>query len=143
MVDRKSMHAALKKIIVPELRRCGFKGAYPHFRRVLAAQTDLLWFQFDDYGNNFVIEISQAIGSKVYTDKWGARLHMDKLKTYDVTEARFRVQPRTGKDTENWFSYAEADYENVAFSLMQHLERAEEWWANPTNCEGLETLTSL
>ncbi|WP_214721947.1 DUF4304 domain-containing protein [Exiguobacterium sp. s192] len=31
--DRKKMKTAIKEVIVPELRKHGFKGSYPHFRR--------------------------------------------------------------------------------------------------------------
>nr|WP_268888411.1 DUF4304 domain-containing protein [Heyndrickxia shackletonii] len=41
------MISALKKIVVPELRERGFKGSFPHFRRIFENKIDLITFQFD------------------------------------------------------------------------------------------------
>jgi hypothetical protein len=48
--DRSRMIAALQAHVVPELRRRGFKGSFPHFRRAAAQRIDLLTFQFDKWG---------------------------------------------------------------------------------------------
>ncbi|MBS1992666.1 MAG: DUF4304 domain-containing protein [Cyanobacteria bacterium SZAS LIN-2] len=137
------MHAALKKIIVPELRRLGFKGTYPHFRRFGSNHTDLLGFQFDKYGDDlFIAEIAQAPGTGFYISKWGEEYQREKLKYYQVTEARYRLQPRLGGGGESWFSYASEEYDEVARSLFPHLERAEKYFANTSHTEGLQSLST-
>ncbi|MED3735208.1 DUF4304 domain-containing protein [Geobacillus stearothermophilus] len=48
------MVGALKKIVVPELRNRGFKGAFPHFRKQEGQLGYLLSFQFDKWGGGFI-----------------------------------------------------------------------------------------
>ena len=43
--DKKSMNKALNEIVVPELRKRGLKGSFPHFRRIMETQIHLLTFQ--------------------------------------------------------------------------------------------------
>ena len=42
--SRKNMEQALKEFFVPELRALGFKGSFPHFRRIAENSIDLLTF---------------------------------------------------------------------------------------------------
>ena len=42
--ESRRMKEALQTIAVPKLRRAGFKGSYPHFRRVKENQIDLVSF---------------------------------------------------------------------------------------------------
>ena len=51
------MISKLKKIVVPGLRERGFKGSFPHFRRISEKKIDLITFQFHRYGGGFVIEV--------------------------------------------------------------------------------------
>lgn len=44
-----SMIAALKAVFVPVLRERGFKGSFPHFRRIRPDRIDLLTVQFDKW----------------------------------------------------------------------------------------------
>lgn len=57
---RKKMNEALKEIVVPILREKGFKGSFPHFRRVSGKYLDLLTFQFSQWGGQFVVEIGKC-----------------------------------------------------------------------------------
>lgn len=66
---RQAMNRALQREVVPELRRRGFQGSLPHFRRT-GDVIDLLTFQFDRHGGSFVIEISQCDGNGI-TMHWG------------------------------------------------------------------------
>lgn len=54
--DGKKMKAAIKEVIVPELRKHGFKGSYPHFRREKKSYHELLTFYITRYNVNFYIE---------------------------------------------------------------------------------------
>ena len=47
MSDREIMIKKLKEIVIPYIRDVGFKGSFPHFRRLAGKQIDLLTFQFD------------------------------------------------------------------------------------------------
>ena len=38
------MQSALKEAIIPLLRQAGFRGSYPHFRRIAAHKVDLVSF---------------------------------------------------------------------------------------------------
>jgi hypothetical protein len=57
---RDEMIKALKSILVPLLREKGFKGSFPHFRRLLETRIDLISFFFDKYGGGFIVEIGAS-----------------------------------------------------------------------------------
>ncbi|WP_053363332.1 DUF4304 domain-containing protein [Bacillus sp. FJAT-27251] len=46
--ERDKMISELKKIVVPELRMSGFKGSFPHFRRIKKDKIDLMTYPIDD-----------------------------------------------------------------------------------------------
>ena len=62
-----SMVAELKITVIPKLRAQGFKGSYPHFRRIVENRVDLLTFQHDRWGGGFVIEIARAPAGGITT----------------------------------------------------------------------------
>ena len=47
MNERKMMDNALKKVVIPVLRKLEFKGSLPHFRRMNENNIDLITFQFN------------------------------------------------------------------------------------------------
>src|SRR4029078_13084940 len=53
---REAMIAELKRGAVPVLQSLGFKGSFPHFRREMDTQIDLLSFQFSMSGGQVVVE---------------------------------------------------------------------------------------
>jgi len=55
-VQRNAMIAELKRVIIPVLRETGFRGSFPHFRRVGEQRIDPLTFQFSTFGEQFVVE---------------------------------------------------------------------------------------
>lgn len=55
--EKKRMISVLNTIVVPEIRKRGFKGSFPHFRKISEDKIDLITFQFDRYGGGFVIEV--------------------------------------------------------------------------------------
>ena len=57
---RKLMERALREMFVVELRRLGFKGSLPHFRRVSEQRVDYLTVQFNSAGGSFVVEVTSA-----------------------------------------------------------------------------------
>jgi len=55
-VERDKMIAALKEHVIPVLRERGFKGSFPHFRRLSRRFIHILSFQFSSWGGGFVVE---------------------------------------------------------------------------------------
>ena len=52
------MKKALNQTVIPALRREGFTGRYPHFRRILDDRIELLSFQTNKWGGSFRVEAS-------------------------------------------------------------------------------------
>ena len=55
---REKMQSMLKANVVPKPRSMGFKGTFPHFRRVVDARAALITFQFNLSGGSFVVELA-------------------------------------------------------------------------------------
>jgi len=129
--ERDNMISELKKIVVPELRKRGFKGSFPHFRRISEDKIDLMTFQFDRYGEGFVIEVG-VCSPEGFTHSWGEKVSPNKVTAHDLNpDNRLRLKENDGQ----WFRYdaeneSEDIYENVAIEVMKHLYEAEEYWKN-------------
>ncbi|MCG2591159.1 DUF4304 domain-containing protein [Ramlibacter sp. XY19] len=127
---RESMDAELKAAVVPALRLVGFKGSYPHFRRLSGPYVDLLTFQFDKWGGGFVLEITRASAAG-FTTHWGMLIPASKLTALDLhPDSRRRIQPREGSDTEAWFRYDNRPVADVSKQVLDVLPDAEAWWAS-------------
>jgi len=134
--ERDEMNRALKDIVVPQLRQRGFKGSFPHFRRVGEAKIDLLTFQFDRHGGGFVIEISKCSPDGT-TTAWGEHIPASKISACDMhSDERLRLKPCSGGSTDDWFRYDKKPlissgsvYEKIAKSVLAYLDKAERWWA--------------
>lgn len=128
----------LSENVIPELRQKGFKGSFPHFRRLKYDRINLLTFQFDRYGGGFVIEIAncQLTG---FTTSWGENISPNKLTAHDLVN-RKRIQsnmdtPNSSRD--DWFRYDKPYllglgniYEKVCEDVLSKLNIAEEYWQN-------------
>jgi hypothetical protein len=128
---RDNMISVLKKIVVPKLRERGFKGSFPHFRRISEKKIDLITFQFDRYGGGFVIEV--GVGSpEGFTHSWGEKVLPNKVTAHDLhPDNRLRLKGNDGQ----WFRYDVENisgdiYENVANEVLKHIHEAEEYWKN-------------
>jgi hypothetical protein len=127
---RDNMISELKKIVVPEIRKRGFKGSFPHFRRISEDKIDLMTFQFDRYGGGFVIEVG-VCSPEGFTHSWG-EIPPNKVTAHDLNpNNRLRLKEKDGQ----WFRYDvenESDdiYENVANEVLKHLYEAEAYWEN-------------
>ncbi|HSQ30426.1 MAG TPA: DUF4304 domain-containing protein [Gemmatimonadaceae bacterium] len=124
------MIAALRRVLVPELRRRGFVGSFPHFRRVRPTRIDLLTVQFSRWGGEFVVEIAHAPPTGV-TMHWGEVVPPTKVTAHDVMPRR-RLGTSPGQD-DYWFKFAEArepaTFDQVAAQLLPFLEsQAESYW---------------
>jgi hypothetical protein len=129
------MIAALREHVVPVLRIKGFKGSFPHFRRTTDAAVHLLMFQFNKYGDSFVVEVGScaAQGYK----------HAEKLippNEMNVSwlhpDLRIRLGS-TANNSDHWFNFdgrfALNPYKDAAKAVLPFLNtQAEEWWNRRT-----------
>jgi len=128
MPTRDEMISALKRIVVPELRRRGFAGSFPHFRRIGATQIDLLTFQFDKWGGGFVAELSKC-GPEGVTLPWGAKIPPGKVTARDLHPGdRIRLGSE-GPGADHWYRYDGIDPpESAARAVLKDLDAAKRWW---------------
>jgi hypothetical protein len=124
----KAMVTELGKVVVPVLRSKGFRGTFPHFRRVGSHGVDLFTFQFDKHSGGFVVEIAQC-PSEGITTHWGKHIPANKARAWDVhPHNRLRIQPRTGSGTDFWFRFDDEQFSNAAQQVIDELPRVEIWW---------------
>lgn len=91
----------LKSVLVPKLRDLGFKGSFPHFRRMQEDRIDLMTFQFNKWGTQkFVIELAVA-PSGVFKTSWGEEIPSNKLTARDINN-RLRLGAKSDQD-DFWF----------------------------------------
>jgi len=120
---------ALKRIVIPALRRLGFSGSFPHFRRRGCKMIDLFTFQFDRKGGGFIIEIAQCSLERIKTH-WGKHIAPNKVRAWDVhPDQQLRLQPHPGSGTDSWFRFDFGDTDAVARSVLPFLEQANVWFA--------------
>ena len=136
--ERERMIEALQQIVTPKLRDSGFKGSFPHFRRVSSQQIDLLTFQFDKYGGGFVIEMAKCPPAG-FTTYWGKHIPPNKVQAWDMhPDQRPRLQPGKGGSTADWFRFDrdpsdrhKSIFTETAESVLPFLDAAETWWQTP------------
>jgi hypothetical protein len=123
--ERETMINSLKKYVFPTLRERGFKGSFPHFYRKLENQTDLLMFQFSQWGGTLYIEISKCPlnGSTGYKDQ---QIPVNKIKVYQVVGNSFNDRHRIGPDL--GFEFSINNTEEIARNIQKSLVEGEDWW---------------
>jgi hypothetical protein len=136
--ENQEMKKYLSKKVIPVLRQNGFKGSFPHFRRVLKDRINLLTFQFDRSGGGFVIEIANCSTGGL-TTSWGKKIEPDKLTAHDLnTRKRIQSNMKTPDSlTDDWFRYDKKPlfgfgniYNSVCKNVLSKLPIAEDFWAN-------------
>src|SRR6476646_11010384 len=103
---RKEMVKNLSDIVIPVLRQKGFKGSFPHFRRLTTDRMNLLTFQFDRSGGGFVMEIANCKPDG-FTTSWGHEISPGKLTAHDMNK-RKRIQSNMDTKSslkDDWFRY--------------------------------------
>jgi len=121
------MELALKASVLPTLRQSGFKGSFPHFRRVTSQGIDLLTFQFDRYGGGFVIEIARCPVEGIVTH-WGKTIAADKVKASDTHPLkRRRIQQYGSSGTDGWFRYDRNRPIDIASTVIARLASEDVW----------------
>ena len=129
--DRKLMVAALKLEVVPLIRKCGFSGSFPHFRRFGPTKTDCLCFQFDKYGGGFVVELGEGPTDDLVF-LWGEIRPVAKLTIPDLdfgSRARLASCPRPVG--EQWFRYdtgTDQAFASAAKAVQALLPQMEAWF---------------
>ncbi len=129
----------IKSIILPELRKIGFKGSYPHFRRENAEGYDLLSFQFNKYGGSFLMEMSVAYPQRAeYKNCYllGIKPYEEEIKKIDTsnTYARHRVI----NQEDEWFHFTDDIVEDVIKTAWSKLKEDLIWYDDPPIYEELE-----
>ncbi len=126
--SRDQMIAELKRVVVPELRAIGFKGSFPHFRRVTDARVDLLTFQFSTGGGQFVVEIGK-FPAQGYVH-YGKLIPAAEVKMGHLLW-RLRLGARD-EGSDHWFNYQSGDYARLAESVVPYIRgQASDWWSKP------------
>jgi Domain of unknown function (DUF4304) len=130
---RNQVDAELKLRVVPEFRRLGFKGSYPHFYRDRAGHVDLATVQFSSSGEEFVIELSFADCARknVYIFK---ETQVAKLRVSQTTKRLRLGTDNSQKD--NWFHSA-GEGEQLAALCVSINEllctQGSTWWLQQDN----------
>jgi hypothetical protein len=136
--NRDEMIKNLNEIVVPALRQLGFKGSFPHFRRLTTDRINLLTFQFDRYGGGFCIEIANV---KNEPFKISAQLIEQNRLTCHMVGKRMRIQSIMHENgdspTEDWFRYDKKHlfdfgdiYKNICKVVLSKLNIADHYWKN-------------
>ncbi len=136
--DREKMIATIKQHIVPVLKARGFKGSFPHFRRITDTGIDLLTFQFDKRGGGFVVEVASCPPTGIMMH-WGEQIPPAKVTAQHVNR-RLRLGA-SGDQADHWFRYDHRGlfslgdpYERAARELLPYLDgQAEIYWRESHN----------
>lgn len=134
------MTSALKTVLVPELRKRGFKGSLPHFYRASQTRVDFLTVQFRSSGGSFVTEAAKS-GPNGVESGVGSDLPISKLNAQHFwPRLRLGSNPAAGIN-DHWFEFAPRNYdppqplqpamhyESVAREVVAYLDsQAEGWW---------------
>lgn len=138
--SREKMNNALKSIVVPVLRKKGFRGSFPHFRRVNGKYIDLLTFQFSQWGGEFVVEIGKC-SSKGIKYKNGSIVTPEKINTWSLSHS-MRLAPLNMENNDKWFVFEPelifGNYEKISNEVVEIINsQGETWWADEKNLDPL------
>ena len=137
---RQQMKRALRSVITPLMRRAGFTGTSPLFRRLNPERHDLFMFDFCRGYDGFSIQVGQRAPDDVAIIK-GRKLRPEQIAEYYTValpeklapefcrpDQRARIQPRPGVKPGDFFEYGDAktpeDYQRVALSAVPFVEKA-------------------
>ena len=134
-VSKLELDAALKTIVVPDLRSAGFKGSYPHFYSD-RGHVDLLDFQFSSSGGRFVAEIAFTTPRRDNIHERYRDIPASKLRGF-FTGQRLRLGSHDLKD--HWFIYDQplishgetaSSPKELATNVAELVKtQGEEWWS--------------
>ncbi len=105
------MNDALKSVLAADLRRRGFSGSLPHFRRRDSERISLLSVQHFSSGGSFVVEVA-ACPPAGHVTSCGQDVAPSKVKAVDINDPRPRLgNPNFPGRGDHWFVYAPRNYE--------------------------------
>jgi hypothetical protein len=133
------MTQTLKEHVVPVLRKRGFEGRFPHYRRRTERAIHLLVFQFDEWEGRFIVEIAICPPEGARTS-WGTPIPPTKVRIRDTVRSLSLGAPDEQSDGV-WFKYDQRrrrqspePYEKAALAVLPFLEgQAEAWWKRETD----------
>lgn len=99
----KRMKQALKVVVVPELRKMGFSGSFPHLRRIGEKNVDLLTFQFGLRSTPAFVVIAGSAPNKGIINHLNEITPAEKLTAWETAKSK-RLGSTHGEDP--WFYYA-------------------------------------
>ncbi|UPO87324.1 DUF4304 domain-containing protein [Niallia sp. Man26] len=128
--QRREMLTALKEVVIPVLRRQGFKGSLNHFRRRNKNNIDLITFQFNKWGGSFIVELA-VCPKEATTMIWGKEILPNKVTAHHMNN-RYRLGSKSIDQEGIWFDYENAvtkeDYQKVAERMLKLLNTADVDW---------------
>lgn len=133
------MRKALKRLLLPELNRLGFRGSTSKFQRTSSDWLDLLSIQYWKYGGQFILEFARCERGALHTS-WGEVIPEEKLEVaYVGPSQRARLEQRGPTSGEGFrgfkfsgFGEDTARYEALAAEVTALLPQVEEWLTNGT-----------
>lgn len=139
--DRSRMIQSLKTTVVPDLRRRGFAGSFPHFRRPTETAIHLLTFQFDKWGGGFVAEIAVCPRSGALTGT-GEHVPPERVTAHSVSHRLRLGASAEGRD--HWFRYdgvlrrlSKHRFDRASRQVLALLDgQAEPWWQRAAEALG-------
>ena len=117
-------------ITVPFLRRNGFRGVFPDFRRHQPDRINLLTIQHSLDDTKFTVEIANCAPDGIITS-WGEDIPPTKCTALDL-EIRHKLGSLKHKK-DYCFDYDQSQYtENIylkkATEILELWDEAEQWW---------------
>lgn len=131
------MRAAIKKVLLPQLKPGGFTGSGYDFRRARPEWLDLLALQWGKHGGEFILEFARRPRGPM-TASWGAVFQEQELTvahTHPLERARLQpsVAP-TGSGLCGFefahFGDEKAQYEQLVVMVVGLLPQVEDWLRN-------------
>lgn len=130
-IGRDNMISSLKKIVIPVLREKGFKGSFPHFRRISGNKIDLITFQFNRWGGSFIVELASCPLEGTTMD-WGEKVLPNKVTAHHINE-RFRLGAKSMEEDGQWFDFEDAaideDYNRVSNNVLDLFNTSDSLWS--------------
>jgi len=127
------MRESLKKVVVPELRKSGFKGSFAHFRRPQDDHIELLFIYLLKSGDGVRVETS-ICSLDGYTTHWGEKIPPNKVKVdYMDPDKRYNI----GEDKPEFVGgiifffedfQNEAEFDILSKEILSYLKLDEKNW---------------
>lgn len=130
MTNRDIMLKLLKNTVIKELKKQGFTGKYPHFKKKKEACIELISFFTNKYGGSFTVELSAVFPDSKVTNlsDLNAKVDENNVEVAD-TNQRYRLKGMF----DGWFYYRDVYrlptgyYEDIPESKTESFVQTENW----------------